>query len=172
MKCHAWACSCHFLSPPLAHGALILVQLLTRGKPFLPLTSPSFFFLLALDFKVDPLGRPRFLILVGSLKGEDNKHSLPLGSGNRWKEKNPLYDFFSCFQCQNWPEVTMCCYNMLCTNAIVECPGPKIKTWPTACTFSLSIHACKYLNNNHNKVKNMKLTTTRKSQKYKTLDYF
>ena len=86
------------------------------------------FFLLALDFKVDPLGRPRFLILVGSLKGEDNKHSLPLGSGNRWKEKNPLYDFFSCFQCQNWPEVTMCCYNMLCTNAIVECPGPKIKT--------------------------------------------
>ena len=81
-----------------------------------------------LDFKVDPLGRPRFLILVGSLKGEDNKHSLSLGSGNRWKEKNPLYDFFSCFQCQNWPEVTMCCYNMLCTNAIVECPGPKIKT--------------------------------------------
>ena len=47
-----------------------------------------FLFLLALDFKVDPLGRPCFFISVGSLKGEDDEHGLPLGSGNRWKEKN------------------------------------------------------------------------------------
>ena len=47
-----------------------------------------FLFLLALDFKVDPLGRPCFFISVGSLKGEDDEHGLPLGSRNRWKEKN------------------------------------------------------------------------------------
>ena len=56
-----------------------------------------FLFLLALDFKVDPLGRPCFFISVGSLKGEDDEHGLPLGSGNRWKEKKTFVLFLFMF---------------------------------------------------------------------------
>ena len=58
-------------------------------KTSFPIDKSIFIFLLALDFKVDPLGRPRFFFFsFGSLKGEDDEHSLSLGSGNGWKEKN------------------------------------------------------------------------------------
>ena len=36
-------------------------------------------------------------------------------------KKKTLYDFCSCSQCQNWPEVTMCCYNNVKIGLKLQC---------------------------------------------------